>query len=86
MTGEPQQLNGYYVVKPHHLETFRAAGAVKRYHIVRTLRQQSVAEHSWNVALLVYMIYPQASPKLIKAALTHDVAEITKKLDNLQID
>lgn len=64
-------------MKPHHLETFRAAGAVKRYHIVRTLRHQSVAEHSWNVALLVYMIYPQARPKLIKAALTHDVAEIT---------
>jgi len=63
-------------VKPANIETFRAAGAITRYHTVRTLRHQSIAEHSWAVTMLVLMVHPTASPELLKAALVHDVAEI----------
>jgi len=52
------------------------AGAVERYHTLRTHRRQTLADHSWGVAMILFKIYPGASPGLVKAALTHDLSEL----------
>lgn len=53
----------------------RDAGAVKRFHTVRTIGNQTVAEHSFNVAMILLKI-TQPSAELLKAALYHDLPEI----------
>jgi hypothetical protein len=54
----------------------RMAGEVKRWHTYPTLREQSVASHSWNVARIVLAIVPMASRELMIEALFHDTGEI----------
>jgi 5'-deoxynucleotidase YfbR-like HD superfamily hydrolase len=58
-----------------HMRLLRAGGCVQRYHTARTLRVQTVADHSWGVAALVAKVYPAAGPTLFRAALFHDVSE-----------
>lgn len=54
----------------------RAGGYVKRYHSCRIIGEQSVAEHSFGVAMLViWLTDGAASSTLIKAALYHDLPE-----------
>lgn len=53
------------------------AGRVKRYHTT-DIPAQSLAAHSWGVALIVTKIYPkpmEPTGRLLMAALTHDLAE-----------
>lgn len=58
--------------------------SVKRWHIVRTATQQSVAEHSFNVILLSiemdirteYSMVPEDRLDLIELAMTHDMEEV----------
>lgn len=57
------------------LDFFRDAGEVKRCHTERTLRSQTVAQHSWGVATILLMVHPEADAKLLRAALWHDVSE-----------
>lgn len=57
------------------LLTLIKAGITKRWHTKLTLKEQSVAEHSWGVAMIVNHIYPN-NAALIMAALTHDLHEI----------
>ena len=57
------------------LAALMTGGAVKRYHTAHTIRQQTVADHSHGVAMVVLTLRPLASAALIKAALTHDLAE-----------
>jgi 5'-deoxynucleotidase YfbR-like HD superfamily hydrolase len=57
-------------------QLFRDAGAVKRYHTHRTLREQNVAEHSYGVLMLVLQVEPTASQHLIKAVCHHDLPEL----------
>ena len=52
----------------------RKNGNVKRWHTVHTLRQQTVAEHSWGVAMICRKLWPQDSI-LMEAALCHDLGE-----------
>lgn len=52
------------------------AGGVRRYHTERLIGPgQTVAEHSWGVATLVALLWPEASTLLLRAALLHDIAE-----------
>lgn len=53
----------------------RGYGAVKRYHVMRTHRTQTVAEHSQGVAIIILQIFPAADARLLRAALTHDFHE-----------
>lgn len=53
----------------------RDYSAVKRFHILRTHRTQTVGEHSHGVAVLVMQVQPACSATLLKAALTHDFHE-----------
>lgn len=51
-------------------------GRVRRYHTVDTIAPQSVAEHSYGVAWLVYLLSGETpSVALLMAALSHDIAE-----------
>lgn len=53
----------------------REAGAVRRMHTTRTAYHQTLAEHSWGVAMLVRYVRPAASGDLLHAALVHDLPE-----------
>lgn len=57
------------------LNFFRDAGEVKRCHTERTLREQTIAQHSWGVATILLHVYPEASAEMLRAALWHDVSE-----------
>lgn len=61
------------------LENTLQAGAVQRYHATPMVASQSIAEHSWNVAI-IYMELSRAckstSDATIIDALFHDVAEL----------
>lgn len=54
----------------------RSAGGVLRWHALRTLQTQSVAEHSWNVLRILLAICPEAHPDVIKEAAFHDCGEL----------
>lgn len=54
-----------------------AAGRVKRWHAFPIIGEQNVADHSWGVALIVAEIAEEhLSVNLMRAALTHDAAEL----------
>lgn len=54
----------------------RDAGAVKRFHTVRMLRSQPVAEHSFNMLLLLQQVWPTAPARLLRAVIHHDLPEL----------
>jgi 5'-deoxynucleotidase YfbR-like HD superfamily hydrolase len=62
-------------MKKEQLLEVRRAGDIKRYHLHRTIGEQTVASHSWGVAMLVYALCEAPSANLIKAVLCHDIAE-----------
>jgi len=73
---------------------FRVAGNLKktlRYKSVTKMPKESVADHSWRLALMSFMIADELKLKLnlakaMKIALTHDLAEaITDDIDALLI-
>jgi 5'-deoxynucleotidase YfbR-like HD superfamily hydrolase len=55
-----------------------SAGNVTRYHTIRMIHKQSVAEHSWGVAMVILWLYghEHVPASLMRAALLHDVAEV----------
>lgn len=61
------------------LDFIRNAGETRRFHTFPVLRVQNIAEHSWHVTMLLYLIYgqqePGLTPTLMMAAMTHDAAE-----------
>lgn len=52
-----------------------ASGKVRRWHTHPSL-QQSVADHSWGVAVILSIINPEASKSLLIEALVHDCHEL----------
>lgn len=57
-------------------ETWRA-GRVRRFHAQPLIGEQTVADHSWGVAMTVWQIAEDNLTKeLLIAALTHDLAEV----------
>lgn len=57
------------------LEALIGAGNIKRYHTVATIKENTVAHHSYGVAVLCMLLDPCAGMALQRAALLHDVAE-----------
>lgn len=49
-------------------------GGVTRYHVEPGCAAQTVADHSWRVAVIAHELWPER-PHLVMAALYHDVAE-----------
>lgn len=58
-----------------HMVEALAAGRTKRYHTRAMHDYQTVAAHSWGVAMLVLAIAESPSVDLLKAALVHDLGE-----------
>jgi 5'-deoxynucleotidase YfbR-like HD superfamily hydrolase len=54
----------------------RAAGEVLRYHTWRTIRQQNVAEHTWQLMRILLTVWPNAPRNVIIHALIHDMGEM----------
>ena len=55
-------------------KTLYRAGIVKRWHTNLTLKEQSIAEHQWAVAMICTELRPGNLP-LLSAALVHDLGE-----------
>ena len=51
------------------------AGSVKRWHTVRTIQTQTLADHSWGV-IMILLVITNPSQTLIRAAATHDLSEV----------
>jgi 5'-deoxynucleotidase YfbR-like HD superfamily hydrolase len=72
-------------------DLIRKGGNVKRFHCHNTIRENTVAAHSWGVAtILLHICDP--SPNLMRLALYHDVFEhltgdvpYTSKRDNPEV-
>ena len=56
-------------------EKVRQGGNVKRYHTIQINGEQTVASHSWGVAMLIRELWPNCSKELLCAALDHDIPE-----------
>lgn len=55
----------------------RNAGHIVRLHTVRGANaRQTIAAHSWGVAMLVMAVAPTNNAAMVRAALLHDVPEI----------
>jgi 5'-deoxynucleotidase YfbR-like HD superfamily hydrolase len=54
----------------------RRAGQVTRYHTWPRLREQSVAEHSWQVARILLVLLPDVRREVLVHAMVHDVGEV----------
>lgn len=55
---------------------YRDAGAVKRWHVKRTLRQQTVAEHTFGMLMLVKQVLQSVRKEVYDAILHHDLPEL----------
>ena len=53
----------------------RKGGAVKRWHTISNAKEQTVAAHSWGVAVIIMELWPDSRADLIYASLLHDVPE-----------
>ena len=49
---------------------------VERFHSATGVAKQTIAQHSWGVAMLCQYFKPDCSKELILAALTHDCSEL----------
>ena len=53
----------------------RKGGSVKRWHTITNAKEQTVAAHSWGVAVIVMELWPDSRTHRIYASLLHDVPE-----------
>ena len=53
----------------------RKGGSVKRWHTITNAKEQTVAAHSWGVAVIIMDLWPDSRADLFHAALLHDVPE-----------
>jgi 5'-deoxynucleotidase YfbR-like HD superfamily hydrolase len=61
--------------KVKNLINILSGGEVKRYHTMKTIGEQTVANHSWGVAVILNWLKPDISKAALLKALSHDVAE-----------
>jgi 5'-deoxynucleotidase YfbR-like HD superfamily hydrolase len=55
----------------------RAAGQVRRYHTWAIHKEQSVAEHTWQIMRILLTVWPAAPRNVIIHALIHDMGEMS---------
>lgn len=60
---------------PADLQAMWTGGETQRFHTITTLRPDTVGQHSYGVACVLMHVWPQASARLLRAALKHDMAE-----------
>lgn len=55
---------------------YRDAADVVRYHTKRTIRQQTVGHHSFNMLMLVQQVVPGCRKEVLLAIMHHDLPEL----------
>lgn len=55
----------------------RAAGQVRRYHTWAVIKDQSVAEHTWQILRILLTIWPEAPRNVLIYAVIHDMGEMS---------
>lgn len=55
----------------------RLAGRVLRYHTWPHIKEQSVAEHSWQLLRILLAIWPEAPQHVLSYIVRHDCGELT---------
>lgn len=58
-------------------DDIRLAGRVSRYHTWPHIREQSVAEHTWQVLRILFAIWPDVPTHVVRYVVGHDVGELT---------
>ena len=59
------------------IQVMREAGSVNRCHTIKIIGTQDVAQHSYNVAMIIVALTKGlCSSTLLQAALTHDTPEL----------
>jgi hypothetical protein len=53
----------------------RDAAAVKRFHTKRTIREDTLARHSFGVMQIIQCVFPECRKELLLAAMHHDLPE-----------
>jgi|6_EtaG_2_1085325.scaffolds.fasta_scaffold21219_2 5'-deoxynucleotidase len=61
--------------KFERLQKIRSGGNVSRYHTIPLIRSQDVAAHSWGVAVVYNILWPDDVGPALVACLYHDCAE-----------
>ena len=56
-------------------QMLRKGGCVKRWHTITNVQEQTVAAHSWGVAVIALELWPDSSAAFIHALLLHDIPE-----------
>lgn len=56
-------------------QLYRDAADTLRYHTQRTLRSQTVGQHSFNMLMLIDLIAPDSRKEVLQAVLFHDLPE-----------
>lgn len=57
------------------LQFMWSGGNTRRYHTMRTVMEDTVGHHSYNVACIIMHLRPDCRAVLLRAALKHDMAE-----------
>lgn len=82
MSKSIQETHYAYGQEQSEIEAVMRVHSVKRWHMIDTTRTQTLAEHSANVALLVYLIAKKTNPFFgnpevtATRALLHDMGEV----------
>lgn len=58
------------------VKLYREAADVTRYHTKRTLRQQSLGHHSFNMLTMLLVVAPACRKEVIEAVMYHDLPEL----------
>ena len=56
-------------------QMLRKGGSVKRWHTITNVQEQTVAAHSWGVAVIALELWPNSSAAFLHAILLHDISE-----------
>jgi 5'-deoxynucleotidase YfbR-like HD superfamily hydrolase len=73
MANEPEQKRNGLLERVRFI---MGGGNVRRFHVVSTVHPNTVAQHSWGVAWLTYLLSEgMPSAALLLAAMAHDLAE-----------
>lgn len=56
-------------------QLYRDAADTLRYHTQRTLRSQTVGQHSFNMLMLIQLIAPDTRKEVLQAVMFHDLPE-----------
>jgi len=64
-----------YLPSDTQLEIVRRGAAVKRFHTIPTIHENTVGQHTFGCLALLHVLYDDISLELVKYVLMHDISE-----------